>query len=118
MFAVNVPHLKSVLMGFANVSKNNTFRQTINQRSILIIFSKFYLLPHDHFITSEMCTGSFAGVAGKDVIANISPPGTRCVGPCKYERGRWGSSLCYTDKDDLLKWGAECVQCGGNIFSF
>ena len=40
------------------------------------------------------------------------PAGTQCVGSCKIESGRWGSSYCYTDSNEN-QWGAECIPCSG-----
>ena len=50
-----------------------------------------------------MCTGTFFEEGRPEA-------GTRCVGPCIYEGGRWGSSYCNTGNGN---WGAECIQCGG-----
>ena len=41
----------------------------------------------------------------------IQPPaGTKCVEPCIFDSGRWGSSYCTTDTVSR-NWGAECVMC-------
>ena len=52
------------------------------------------------------CTGSYQeeGVTPK--------PGTKCVGPCMYDFGKWGKSWCYT-RSDRSQWGAECINCKG-----
>ena len=38
------------------------------------------------------------------------PAGTKCVKPCLFEAGRWGSSWCYTEEKSG-NWGAGCVPC-------
>ena len=53
-----------------------------------------------------MCTGFFVKEANRPLT------GTGCAHPCVYEKGRWGSSWCYT-KSDRSEWGAECIPCSG-----
>ena len=60
---------------------------------------------------TEMCTGTFSEEASAAGNKKERPEaGTKCVGPCIYEKGRWGSSYCNTENDN---WGAECVECTG-----
>ena len=65
---------------------------------------------------SEMCTGSYSETE-RDEERPLA--GTKCVGPCFLtsdgESVRWGSSYCYTKKDET-QWGAECVLCSGIWF--
>ena len=53
----------------------------------------------------DICTGYFY----EDNPA-IALAGTKCVGSCKTEKGRWGSTWCNAKGGG---WGAECVQCSG-----
>ena len=59
-----------------------------------------------------MCTGTFQETDPSNAGNGVQrpPAGTPCVGSCKTESGRWGSSWCYTD-DKKFQWGAECVSC-------
>ena len=52
------------------------------------------------------CTGSY------QEEGETPKPGTKCVGPCMYDFGKWGKSWCYT-RSDRLQWGAECIDCQG-----
>ena len=69
---------------------------------------------YDNF--SEMCTGNFLesdiNTAGNGKQRPAA--GTKCVKPCRWEAGRWGSSWCYTELDES-QWGAECLPCTGTI---
>ena len=58
------------------------------------------------------CTGNFQETKPSNAGNGIQRPraGTPCVGSCKIESGRWGSSWCYTD-NAKFQWGAECVSC-------
>ena len=58
-----------------------------------------------------MCTGNFQETPESSGNKKARPPaGTKCIEPCVYEVGRWGSSYCKTENDN---WGAECVPCPG-----
>ena len=58
---------------------------------------------------TDMCTGNFYEHSPASHSKMARPPeGTRCVEPCVYENGRWGSSYCYTEDGN---WGAECKPC-------
>ena len=52
------------------------------------------------------CTGTY------EEEGQTSKPGTKCVGPCMYDFGKWGKSWCYT-RSDRSQWGAECIDCRG-----
>ena len=52
------------------------------------------------------CTGSY------QEEGETAKPGTKCVGPCMYDFGKWGKSWCYT-RSDRSQWGAECIDCQG-----
>ena len=43
------------------------------------------------------------------------PAGTKCIGGCIFEAGRWGASWCNTANGN---WGTGCVPCpSGKIFN-
>ena len=60
----------------------------------------------------EMCTGDFyeSGTPSGGNYKARPPKGTKCLGPCKFQKGRWGSSFCDVAGNN---WGAECVPCQG-----
>ena len=65
------------------------------------------------FQFSEMCTGNF-------VREDLAPKGTKCVSPCIFRGGYWGTSFCWTNMTDMINndgygWGAECVPCSGML---
>ena len=63
-----------------------------------------------------LCTGHFCETDLSNAGNGVQRPqaGTPCVGPCKLESGRWGSSWCYTDEEEF-QWGAECVSCSKGL---
>ena len=66
------------------------------------------------FEVSEMCTGNYFEHFSDARNNRLRPPaGTRCAEPCIYEKGRWGSSYCFTEDGN---WGAECVSCPGEHY--
>ena len=67
---------------------------------------------------SDWCTGNFveSDVSNAGNGKQRPAAGTRCVIPCHWEAGRWGSSWCYTSLDKS-QWGAECLPCTGKIIS-
>ena len=120
MLAANAPIHRTVLMGSARVSKSKVNFHSKNKLARYIHIKATRFLKHDilsqnHLITSEMCTGTFQQNDLND--PTLAPPGTKCAWPCTTQSGIWGSSLCNTD-DDRINWGAPCVPCRGNIFSF
>ena len=54
----------------------------------------------------KICSGYYTGEP------NLPLAGTGCAHPCVYEKGKWGSSWCYT-RADMSEWGAECIPCSG-----
>ena len=64
-----------------------------------------------------MCTGQFVETdLSKPKNGLQRPqPGTQCLSSCQEESGRWGSSWCYTDVDNI-QWGAQCIPCSGMSF--
>ena len=68
-------------------------------------------------LVSEMCTGNYVEPdPTKSGNGKQRPPaGTKCVGSCIKQSGRWGSSFCHTEADKS-QWGAECVSCQGLQF--
>ena len=81
--------------------------------------SSFYLYRcyiSDFFL--DWCTGNFveSDVSNAGNGKQRPAAGTRCVIPCHWEAGRWGSSWCYTALDKS-QWGAECLPCTGKIIS-
>ena len=57
-----------------------------------------------------MCTGTFREGDGTP----RAPYGSKCTSECVNEKGRWGSSWCYTG-EDKSQWGAECIACKNHI---
>ena len=66
-----------------------------------------------NFNFEEMCTGDFeeSNLENSGNGLQRPPAGTKCTSKCFIDSGRWGSSWCYTDKNNF-QWGAECVKCG------
>ena len=56
----------------------------------------------------DKCTGSFQEDGGSP--PGRPSPGTKCVGQCINDSGRWGKSYCYIDQEKS-QWGAECIDC-------
>ena len=58
----------------------------------------------------DKCTGSFQEDGGSP--PGRPQPGTKCVGQCINDSGRWGKSYCYINQEKS-QWGAECIDCPG-----
>ena len=61
-----------------------------------------------------MCTGN------APEYEYLAPKGTKCVSPCIFRGGYWGTSFCWTNMTDMINndgygWGAECVPCSGML---
>ena len=91
-----------------------------NLHSIKLIFLSYFEFSNYKLSLlefSEICSGNY--YENPSVVGNNKPrppAGTRCAEPCVYEKGRWGSSYCYTEDGN---WGAECIPCPGrNIYHF
>ena len=65
-------------------------------------------------VAEEKCTGNYVDPDASNVGNGLPrpPSGTKCVGGCINESGRWGASYCFTEVDES-NWGAECISCPG-----
>ena len=63
-----------------------------------------------------MCSGDYQEDASQAGNNKARPPaGSKCIGACVYQKGRWGKSYCYTEADKG-QWGAECTPCRGKWY--